>query len=118
MDRRREIGFNGEAMALSYLEKKGLKLLCKNYRCRIGEVDLIMQDGSQLVIIEVRTKTSNSFGTGLESITFKKQAKIKLVAQQYLASCARGEQNIRFDVVSICCPPDGPAVLEHLREAF
>ncbi|HWJ03921.1 MAG TPA: YraN family protein, partial [Verrucomicrobiae bacterium] len=63
MDRRREVGMRGESLAKSYLENLGFSLIAQNYRCRLGELDLVFQDRGQVVFVEVRTKTSRSFGT-------------------------------------------------------
>ena len=118
MDRRRQLGVEGEAMALHFLESQGLILLARNYRCRIGELDLVLKDHSQIVFVEVRTKSSQEFGTGLESITFKKRSKLKLVAQHFMACHDLQGVDIRFDVISICKPSSGPSVLEHVKGAF
>ncbi len=118
MDYRRLLGSEGEILALGYLQDKGLKLMAKNYRCRLGELDLVMRNKEQVVFVEVRTKSSAAFGTGLESITLKKRTKLKLVAQQFLAHYGLQGADLRFDIVSVCKPPFGPSVLEHVEGAF
>ena len=118
MDYRRRLGSEGESLALAYLKDKGLELVAKNYRCRLGELDLVMRQKEQIVFVEVRTKSSAAFGTGLESITSKKRTKLKMLAQQFLAHYGLQGSDIRFDIVSIQKPFHGPAVIEHLEGAF
>ena len=118
MDYRRMLGNEGESLAQAFLQDKGLELVAKNYRCRLGELDLVMRHREQIVFVEVRTKSSAAFGTGLESITFRKRTKLKLLAQQFLAHYGLQGSDLRFDIVSVWKPPDGPPVLEHLEGAF
>ena len=118
MDRRRALGAEGEKIALQFLEKEGMKLLAKNYRCRLGELDLVFQEGSQIVFVEVRTKASLEYGTGFDSITYQKRTKLKSIAQQFLAYHNLSEADIRFDVVAIFKYASGLHKLEHLRGAF
>lgn len=95
-------GYQAETLALEYLIKKKLQWLTSNYRCRFGEIDLIMKDHHTLVFIEVRARRSDEFGGALMSITHAKQQKIIKTAEHYLLinklydSCST-----RFDVVSI-----------------
>lgn len=90
-------GICAEALALVYLQNQHLKLLEKNFRCPYGEIDLIMQDGKTLVFVEVRMRSSASFGGAAMSVTPSKQEKLKRSAQRYLQ--IHGEQACRFDVV-------------------
>lgn len=96
------IGQLAEQRALDYLTQKGLKLITRNYHCRLGEIDLIMRDGCSLVFIEVRARQTNDFGGGLASITYAKRQKIIKTTSHYLLSHKLNEQEpIRFDVVAI-----------------
>jgi putative endonuclease len=97
-----EIGAEIEAMALGFLQAEGLKLVCRNYRCRRGEIDLIMHDGCVLVFIEVRYRKSSYFGSAAESITATKRQRITTAAAHYLQH-SRGSGNMpcRFDVVAV-----------------
>jgi putative endonuclease len=99
---RPEDGRHWERMAESFLRNRGLKLLDRNYRCRLGELDLIMQHGGQLVFVEVRYRRSNRCGDGLETVGPVKQRRISSAAAHYLArNPRRATQACRFDVVSI-----------------
>lgn len=90
-------GNSAEALAAIYLQSQHLKLLERNFRCPYGEIDLIMQDGKTLVFVEVRMRSSTSFGGAAMSITPSKQEKLKRSAESYLQ--IHGEQACRFDVV-------------------
>ena len=91
-------GAQAEKLAVQYLQRNGLKLVEQNYRGRFGEIDLIMQDGTTLVFVEVRLRRNGEFGGAAASIDMRKQQRIVSTAQQYLASLARIPE-CRFDVV-------------------
>ena len=98
----REQGEYTESLACQYLENKGFKLIEKNFNCRVGEIDLIMQDNDSLVFVEVRYRRNNNFGSGAESITTSKQSKLIKTAALYLQQNAKlNKYPARFDVVSI-----------------
>jgi putative endonuclease len=93
-----ERGALAEAAAADFLTGRGLRLLERNYRCRFGEIDLIMSDGRTLVFVEVRYRRNKSFGGAVESITGAKREKLLRAARHYLA--ARKEfPACRFDAV-------------------
>jgi putative endonuclease len=91
-------GAQAEQLAAQYLTQQGLKLIVQNYRCRFGEIDLIMQDGTTLVFIEVRLRSNDGFGGAAASIDARKQQRIIRTAQQYLASFIRIPP-CRFDAI-------------------
>jgi len=93
-------GNAAEQIARQYLESQGLVLRERNYRCRRGEIDLIMQAGNQVVFVEVRYRKSRRYGSAAESVTAAKQARIVSAANHYLQRLA-GECACRFDVVAI-----------------
>lgn len=98
----REQGEYTESLACKFLEDKGFKLIERNFHCRLGEIDLIMQDNNNLVFVEVRYRRSNNFGSGAESITYNKQSKLIKTASVYLQQHAKlNKYPSRFDVVSI-----------------
>lgn len=111
-----EKGRLGEESALAYLMKQGLKLIQQNYTCRLGEIDLIMQEKEYLVFVEVRSRVSASFGGGLASITYAKRQKIIKSALSYMMSHKKqSHYALRFDVISI----DGKsAKITWLKNAF
>ena len=97
-----EIGAKAEEIARIYLEQQGLRLVEQNYRCRQGEIDLIMQDGETLTFVEVRYRKSTGFGSAAESVTPAKQRRIITTATHYLQS--KNERKMppcRFDMLAI-----------------
>jgi putative endonuclease len=91
-------GEQAEILALRYLESQGLKLITQNYRCRYGEIDLIMRDAKVIVFTEVRMRKSNAFGGALASVDSHKQRRILAAARHYLSE-QRGSPLCRCDVV-------------------
>lgn len=98
----RQIGAEAEDLAIGHLEKKGLILLTRNYHCRRGEIDLIMQDGNFLVFIEVRYRKNNRYGSAAESVTRQKQQRLLTTAEYYLQNENYNADNAcRFDVITL-----------------
>ena len=86
-----------------WLKKQGLIPLQCNYRCREGEIDLIMQDSEYIVFIEVRYRKQKKFGDGLESVDWRKQQKLQKAAAHYLLQYSQyNNYPCRFDVISVC----------------
>lgn len=108
-------GSDAEATALRYLQKQGLKLIAQNYRCRFGEIDLIMRDGNVVVFTEVRLRKSNAFGGALASVDSHKQRRILAAARHYLSEL-RETPYCRCDVVLLSEVND--QTLEWIQNAF
>ncbi|MFZ2450610.1 MAG: YraN family protein [Methylovulum miyakonense] len=106
-------GEQAEQLAEKHLLKHGLKLVCRNFRCKHGELDLIMTDQQALVIIEVRYRKTDRFGSATESITPTKQARIIAATQTYLMA-NKINPPLRFDVVAL----SGDGRLEWVKNAF
>jgi len=102
-----------EERALAYLREQGLQLVCRNFRCKQGELDLVMLDQHSLVIIEVRYRKSDYFGSAAESITPAKQSRIVAATQVYLATY-KINSPLRFDVVAM----SGNGQLDWIKNAF
>lgn len=99
---RHQRGQRGEERALEHLLASGLTLIEQNYRCRCGELDLVMQDGQTAVVVEVRVRNGNSHGDAASSVTHSKQNRISQCAKLWWVR--RGQQNwksMRFDVVAV-----------------
>lgn len=109
-------GQQAEQLACDYLLQQGLTLVERNYYCRMGEIDLIMQHQNSLVFIEVRYRKNNLFGGAAESITTKKQDKLQKTALHYIQQ-HKSRQNTRFDVVAITgLQPE--QILEWIQNVF
>ncbi|MFT4560828.1 MAG: putative endonuclease [Gammaproteobacteria bacterium] len=112
------IGKTYEANAERWLVRNGLETIERNYRCRVGEIDLIMCDAEILVFVEVRYRNNNSFGGPFESITTRKQKRIILTANHFLSSHPRFHNyNCRFDAIGITSV-DGKEKTDWIRNAF
>lgn len=110
----------GEALAAEYLRKKRYKLVAAGYRCRFGEIDLIVQDRRFLVFVEVKLRKSADFAKALEYVDKRKQDRIRTTASLYLAENPT-ELQPRFDVIEIYAP-QGTATrhpeIHHMEDAF
>lgn len=94
------MGKKAEDIACSFLVKNGLILITRNYHCRHGEIDLIMQDSDTLVFVEVRYRKNNTFGSAAESVNQTKQRKLIFSANHYLSKHPN-DGDLRFDVVAL-----------------
>ena len=111
-------GAQWEKLAESFLNKRGLKTLERNYNSRFGEVDLIMMDRQALVFTEVRYRRSDTHGSGAQSVTFAKQKRITRASQRFLQHHRHhASLSCRFDVVSIGYD-EGRLLLNWIRNAF
>ena len=118
-DRRtEELGKRGEDVAAEYLAGMGLVVLSRNWRCRGGEVDVVATDGQRLIVCEVKTRSGTGYGELAEGVTPAKAARIRRAAAAWLRTHRVGWCEIRFDVLAVLCPPDGPVTVEHLQGAF
>jgi putative endonuclease len=116
---RKEAGQAAEDAALEFLVENGLKLITRNYRCRGGELDLVMLDGKSLALIEVRYRSSDEFGGAAASVTWFKQKRIVLAARHLLTT--RHELRrypARFDVVAISGGISRPKQIDWIKAAF
>lgn len=108
-------GAAAELQAAEFLQRHGLTLVTRNYRCRYGEIDLIMRDGATLVFVEVRLRSSRDFGGAAASIGALKQGRLVRAAQHYL-SAQRGDPACRFDAL-LLHSADGMRI-EWIKNAF
>jgi putative endonuclease len=101
-------------MAAAFLEKHGLRIVERNYRCRLGEIDLVARDGATTVFVEVRKRASSAFGGAAASITAAKRLKLLKAARHYLSGL-RAMPQCRFDALLI---QGDPPKIEWIRDAF
>lgn len=106
-------GERSEYLACNYLLNQGLQLLEKNFQCKYGELDLIMKDNETLVIVEVRFRKSNKYGSAAESISKKKQSRIIATTQYYLSS-NKIDSLVRFDALAMSSDTD----INWIKNAF
>ena len=120
MGRNNLVGAWGESLAAEYLKKKKYKILANGYRCRFGEIDLIVADRKHLVFVEVKLRKNDRFASAMEFVDFYKQNRLRTTAEMFLAQNPTDLQP-RFDVIEIYAPqgtetPD-PKII-HLEDAF
>jgi putative endonuclease len=101
VDRRRVLGADGEAQAAAWYEDRGYTVEARNWRCREGELDLVVRKGRQLVFVEVKARTTTRFGIPAEAVTVTKQRRLRTLAVRYLATDGVRGGDLRFDVVAI-----------------
>lgn len=116
-----ELGQWGEKKAAEMLERKGYRIVARNYRCRLGEIDIIARKESILAFVEVKLRKNSASVEAREYVTISKQKKIRLTAENYLA-LREWTQRLqpRFDVVEVYAPmgAEGDCRLNHLENAF
>lgn len=94
-------GKKSEIIASNYLKEKGYTIIATNYKNKIGEIDIVAKDSNYLVFVEVKARLSRAFGDPAEAVDYRKQQKIRKVAQLYLLQKKCTEANCRFDVIAI-----------------
>ena len=115
---RQQLGEAAEAAACAHLERAGLRLIARNVRYRVGELDLVMRDGDSLVFVEVRYRQSAQHGSGAESVDARKRQRLVRAALAYLAAHpADAARPCRFDVVDATGSASAPSLHWH-RDAF
>jgi len=112
-----ELGKRGETLALKTLRELGYKILESNYRCRLGEIDVVAREGKSLVFVEIKTRRGKSLGYAKEAVHRRKQRQISKVALTYMKENHCEGAKARFDVVAINLGPKG-AEVEVVKNAF
>jgi len=107
------LGRKGEDISVEFLRKQGYKIIKRNYRCSLGEVDVIARDKQVICFVEVKTRRTDRYGLPEEAIDSYKQRRLARVALSYLKEKKLFNQDIRFDVVSIC-----PDEIRIIKNAF
>lgn len=114
-----QLGRDGEELAAGYLTAAGLQVLDRNWRCSVGELDIVARDGDVVVFVEVKARGGRSFGEPAEAVGPRKARRIRELACRWLAeNRPPGRPELRFDVVSVVRPRGAAAEIEHLRAAF
>jgi putative endonuclease len=112
------LGISGEKLACEALGRRGYAILATRYRTRIGEIDIVAQDGPTLVFVEVKTRTSEDYGIPAEAVTRRKQRRIVTMAKWYLTEKHQHGRLCRFDVVTVLCRRGMLPVVDILQNAF
>ena len=112
------VGHAGEAAALAYLKEQGFRILARDWRCRLGQIDIVAEDGDTLVLIEVKARRGTGFGTPEEAVDERKQRKLRMLLEVYRSQTHRTKQPCRIDVIGLLM--DGALTVtrtEHIRDA-
>lgn len=113
-----KFGKKSESIAAKFLKKNGYKILHRNYRIKIGEIDIIAKENETIVFVEVKSGRTNFAGNPKGGVTLGKQKKISMVALYYLKTMKLLDQKARFDVVSIISNRTDPLKIELIKNAF
>jgi len=116
-DSRRLTAGWGEERAVAHLRAQGYTILDRNWRCRLGELDIVAKDGATMVFVEVKSRRSGTFGAPQAAVDERKQRKLSLLALQYFQSRRIAPCPARFDVVAVTVGKDGGEV-DLIRNAF
>ena len=114
---RLELGRYGEDLAYKRIKRLGYRKIIRNYRCPLGEVDLIANDGDTLVFIEIKTRRGKPTGYAKEAVNSRKQRQLSKVALSYMKSNNCSDAKARFDVIAISIKEDKPEI-EVVKNAF
>lgn len=120
MGRNNIVGAWGESLAAAYLQKKKYKIVASGYRCRYGEIDLIVMDKKHLVFVEVKLRKSSNFADAKDFVDYHKQNRLRTTAELYLSQNPT-ELLTRFDVIEIYAPQGIETLkpeIHHLEDAF
>lgn len=120
MGRNNIVGAWGEALAAEYLRKKKYKIVATGYRCRFGEIDLIVSDKEFLIFVEVKLRKSDQFASAMDFVDYRKQNRIRTTAGLFLSQNPT-ELQPRFDVIEIYAPEGldtKKPTIHHLEDAF
>ncbi len=109
------VGAYGERVAARHLVDAGLVVLDRNWRCELGEIDIVARDGAALVVCEVKTRSGTGFGEPAEAVTPRKAARLRRLAARWLQEHPVRPDEVRIDVVGVLRSPRGAARVEHLR---
>jgi putative endonuclease len=112
------VGRFGEQLAVEHLERAGLTILDRNWRCPEGEIDIVAAEGDVLVVCEVKTRSGLGFGDPAEAVVATKAARLRRLALRWLAAHSLTWRELRFDVVTVLREHPDPPQVRHLRGAF
>jgi putative endonuclease len=111
------VGRFGEDVAAQHLVRTGLVVLERNWRCSLGEIDIVARDGDTLVVCEVKTRRGLRFGSPLEAVTETKARRLRQLAAEWVRVHEVRPALVRIDVVGVLAAADGPMRVEHVRGA-
>ncbi len=111
-----DLGRSGEQLAVEHLTTEGYTILDRNWRCSIGEIDIVARQGSTTVVVEVKTRSGVGFGHPLDAVTPRKLARLRRLAGAWCAETGVTVHTLRIDVIGVIASRDG-IVIDHVRQA-
>ena len=117
-EKSQRLGERGEDAAAAYLERAGVTVVARNWRCPQGEIDIVGLDGETVVLCEVKTRRTPAKGSPEESITAAKRRRYSRLAEAYLQEAGLTDVSVRFDVIGLLVIGEDRALLRHHRGAF
>ena len=115
---RERVGHAGEMAALNHLKEQGFRILARDWRSRLGQVDILAEDGATLVLVEVKARRGTAFGLPQEAVDARKQRKLRTLLEVYRSQTHRREQACRIDVIALLLDTNlGVTKVEHIRDA-
>jgi len=118
MDERTTVGRRGELAAEARYVARGYRVVARNWRCRLGELDLVVSRGGSLVFCEVKTRRGARYGGGFEAVDARKRQKVRALAEVFLLQARADPRSVRFDVASVWMKRDGSTSVEIFEDAF
>ncbi len=109
------VGRYGEQVAADHVVARGWVVVDRNWRCAEGELDLVALDGPELVVVEVKTRRTATYGSPAEAVTAQKLARVRRLAAQWLTAHDLRPASVRVDVIAVTVPRAGRALVEHLE---
>ena len=112
---RTALGRYGEDVAVRHLVASGMTVLERNWRCELGEIDIVARSGDVLVVVEVKTRATDTFGSPLEAVTARKAFRLRRLAARWLADHPVTPAEVRIDVIGVLLPARGAPQVDHLE---
>lgn len=115
-----DLGRRGEELAARYLTGRGYRILDRNWRCRLGEIDIVAERSGTVAVVEVKTRSSTAYGHPFDAITPAKAARLRRLAVAWCDAAQRAPRTLRVDAIAVLVPrgaPDDEIVIEHLTGA-
>jgi putative endonuclease len=119
LDSAKEVGAKGEKLAAKFLKRKGYKVIQRNYKCKLGEIDIVAEHDGTIVFVEVKTRQTQEFGPPQYAVTAAKRGQISKVALSYIRDKKMVDQSCRFDVIGITFQSEShKPEIDHIENAF
>lgn len=115
MRRTAALGRYGEDVAVAYLQHQGMTVIERNWRCDVGEIDIVAREGSTLVICEVKTRSSTDFGAPVQHLTPRKMRRLRQLAYRWLVERQVHAPAVRIDVIGVVQAATGAPIIDHVR---